>query len=282
MTTATADFARPRRLDLHWLLQRRPELGAYVVIAAAWALLLTPFASQLLTGIASSRFSSARGISWMQMPGMKMPGMYMPGITGPANVHTAWTIGISGLPYWELMTVAMMGPAALAGVRHTGLNSLLWRRGRAMAEFALAYLAVWTAFGILAIGAVVLVPGLPGRAALAVVLAASAAWQVTPLKRRLLRECHRSLPLPPRGWRAERGALRFGLHNGLSCLGSCWCLMLTMVVAPGAHLLWTIGLTGVIATERLLKRPRRATRVTAVILGIAAAVTAAAAVYGLV
>jgi predicted metal-binding membrane protein len=180
-----------------------------------------------------------------------------------------------GLPYWTLMTVAMMGPAALAGIRHTGLNSLRWRRGRAMAEFAAAYLAVWTAFGALALTMATLVPAVPGSAAFAIVLAVAAAWQLSPLKRRWLRDCHRSVPLPLRGWAAEWAALRFGLRNGAACIGSCWCLMLVMVVASG--LLWTVLVAGFVTAEKLLQQPRRATRFGAAVLAIAAAGAAAAA-----
>jgi predicted metal-binding membrane protein len=180
-----------------------------------------------------------------------------------------------GLPYWTLMTVAMMGPAALAGIRHTGLNSLRWRRGRAMAEFAAAYLAVWTAFGALALTMATLVPAVPGSAAFAIVLAGAAAWQLSPLKRRWLRDCHRSVPLPLRGWAAEWAALRFGLRNVAACIGSCWCLMLVMVVASG--LLWTVLVAGFVTAEKLLQQPRRATRFGAAVLAIAAAGAAAAA-----
>jgi len=180
-----------------------------------------------------------------------------------------------GLPHWTLMTVAMMGPTALAGIRHTGLNSLRWRRRRAMAEFVVAYLAVWIAFGVLALTGAALVPAEPGSAAFAIVLAGAAAWQLSPLKRRWLRDCHRSVPLPPRGWAAEWAALRFGLRNGAACLGSCWCLMLVMAVASG--LLWTVLIAGFVTAEKLLQQPRQATRLGAGVLAIAAAGAAVAA-----
>jgi len=127
-----------------------------------------------------------------------------------------------------------------------------------MAEFSAAYLLVWAAFGLVALAAGGMMPGVPGPAPLAVVLAAAAAWQLSPFKRRCLRGCHRSLPLPPYGWRAEKGALRFGLRNGLYCLGTCWC-----------QLLWTAGLTAVITGERRLPRPGSITRTVAALLGFA-------------
>ncbi len=238
-----AAIARPRQVDLRQLLLRRPELGAGAVVAAAWVALLV---------------FDAHGQS--AMPDMAVPAGHV------------WSHVADGLPYWALMSIAMMGPAALAGVRHTGLNSLRWRRRRAMAEFATTYLAVWMAFGVVVLAADGLL-GMHGSAALAVVLTAAAMWQLSPLKRRWLRDCHRSVPLPPSGLAADRGALRFGLRNGRACLGSCWCLMCVMTVAPGApgaHIFWAVALAGFSTTERLLQRPGRATRLGAAALIVAA------------
>src|SRR4051794_464468 len=138
----------------------------------------------------------------------------------------------SGLAAWVVMSVVMMGPAALPGLNHVHRNSLRWRRRRAVVEYAGGYLVAWTVAGV---GVLLLlrwtgVPAAPG--VLAVALAASAAWQLTPMKWTCVRACHRSVPLPPRGWAAERAAVRFGALNGSACVGSCWLLMLAMVVSP--------------------------------------------------
>lgn len=254
MAAAEGALSRRRQPDLQRFLMRRPECGAVVAVVAAWVMLLA------LSAGGAQR--SGRHAVMVAMAEMDMASPAAPG---------ALSVVLSGLPYWVLMTVAMMGPSALAGVRQTGLNSLRWRRERAMVEFSVAYLAVWTAFGIVALAAAALIPGFPGSAALVVVLAAAAAWQLSPLKRRWLRDCHRSVPLPPRGRRADVGALAFGLRNGLACLGSCWCVMLVMVAAPGSHLVWTAALAGVVTTEKLMERPRRATRFAAAALGVASA-----------
>jgi predicted metal-binding membrane protein len=177
-----------------------------------------------------------------------------------------------GLGRWMVMTVAMMGPAALAGVRHTAVSSLSWRRGRAILEFASAYLAQWVLFGAAMLGLLSALRIAPGWNTLAIVLAIAAAWQLTPLKKRCLRDCHRSIPLPPTGWRADRAALKFGLLNGLACVGSCWGLMLVMTVVPSGHLWWSIALTAVVTTERMLERPYRATRRHAFGLALAASI----------
>lgn len=251
---APADIVRPLRWPrVGRTLLGHPELGPAVVVIAAWA-------AVLVLAVMGAHAGSDPGMS----------GMAGMGTGGAAAPQGAWSRAAVGLPSWLLMTVAMMGPAALADVRYTGLNSLRWRRRRAMAEFSAAYLSVWAAFGLLALAAAAIVSGVPGPADLAVVLAVAAAWQLTPFKRRCLRGCHRSLPLPPYGWRADTGALWYGLRNGLYCLGTCWCLMLIMIAAPGAQLLWTVGLTVAIAAERRLPRPRSATRTVAALLGFAA------------
>lgn len=245
--------ASPLRAAIGRLLLRHPELPAAAGVAAVWLALLATAARAALAGYPATGMAA-------------MPGM--------GSAHPAagpWLAAAAGLPGWVLMTAAMMGPAALSGVRHTGLNSLRWRRGRAMAGFAAAYLAVWVAFGALTLAAASLAgPAVRGPAALAWVLAAAAAWQLTPAKRRCLRDCHRSVPLPPRGWRAEWGSLRFGLRNGAACLGSCWCLMLVMVVGPAGQMLWMVGLAGAVTAERLAPRPRATTRFIAVACAFAA------------
>lgn len=214
----------------------RPELGAVAMVAAAWLVLVR------------NAFFSAH----------------------PA-LHGRMTDSLfATLSGWTLMVVGMMGPAALAGIRHTAVNSLSWRRRRAMAEFSIGYLLIWIAFGVAGLTATATIPIDSRWTATGILLSAAALWQLTPLKRRWLRDCHRSVALPLCGWRAEAGAIRFGLRNGVACLGSCWCLMLVMTVVPGASLFWTASLTAVVTTERLLERPRRATRLAALAMGVGA------------
>jgi hypothetical protein len=135
---------------------RHPELAPAFAVLAAWLVLLL-----------ASR------------PGQSM-GMDMG--THPANV---WPAAAAALSSWTLMTVAMMGPAVLPRFRHVGRASA--RPARAMAGFAIAYLAVWAAFGFLAQAIAAAIRGVPGPAALALTLLAAAAWQLTPVKRHLLR-----------------------------------------------------------------------------------------------
>jgi predicted metal-binding membrane protein len=265
-----------RRWSPTLVLARRPELPAAALVAGAWIWL----------GFLQLRPAAGAGAmtgdpSMPSMPGMTMPGTSMPGMSMPGSHSTgaggAWSAVTSGMPMWVLMVVAMMGPAALAGLRHTSRNSLCWRRRRAMAQYALGYVAVWTAYGVVAL-ALGSFAWAHGEAALPIVLLAAAGYQFTRYKRRALRDCHRATPLPPRGWRAEAAALRFGGSNGAACVGSCWCLMLVMVVASAGMFWWEVALAAVLTTERLLERPRRWTRYAGVGLGVAALGAAAVAV----
>jgi predicted metal-binding membrane protein len=149
-----------------------------------------------------------------------------------------------------------------------------------MMAFASTYLAIWAVFSAVVLGLLSALQIIPGSIPLALALTIAAAWQLTALKRRWLRNCHRSIPFPPSGWPANKAALEFGLVNGIACVGSCSALMLVMAVVPGAHLWWSIALTGVVTFERILERPLRATRrhalglaAAAVIAGVIAAIT---------
>jgi len=229
------------------LQRRHPELGPACVVVGSWA---------VMVALDAQRHGG--------------------GMSAPADCGAC--TATASLGSWLLMIVAMMGPAALGGVRHTAVSSLCWRRRRAVAEFSASYLAVWAAFGLVVVAATAALPVVPGWPALAATLAVAAVWQVTPWKGRRLRDCHRSVPLPPYGWRAERAALEFGLRQGVACVGSCWCLMLVMVAVPSANLPWTVGLTALVAAERWSERPRRTTRLAAVVLAIAAIAAGGAAI----
>lgn len=188
------------------------------------------------------------------------------------------TAGFGGLATWALMCVAMMVPAALPALAHVGTNSLRRRRQRAMAGFAAVYLAVWTGYGALLAASAPLWSRLPGDAVLACALALAAAWQSTVHKRRALRDCHRSSPLPQSGPRAMTGTVRFGLRHGGACLRSCWALMAVMAAAGGGTgmLAWMALLTGIVTAERFTRRPGRTTRLAAAALAAAALAAALA------
>jgi predicted metal-binding membrane protein len=262
---------RPRLAKTRLATVSSAELVAASAVALAWVVLVaTALRHSLGGGPTGAHVTHAAGLFGMA----DMVGIH------PGASPSVWSDVVGSLPYWLLMTVAMMGPVALAGIRHTALNSLRWRRTRAVAEFAAGYLALWAAVGVAALAAAESTT-LPRGVGLAVVLTGAAAWELSAAKQRASRTCHRPLPLPLYGWPAERGALVFGLRQGAGCVGTCWCLMLTMIVVPAAHLLWMTALTCLIAMQWIARRPRRVSMITASGLGAAAVATVVlAAVQG--
>jgi predicted metal-binding membrane protein len=236
------------------VLRQRPLLYVELLVGLSWLALFAMLAQARPGG-------SGMGGLWWCAPGMAT--MSSMSKTPSASIAT-------GLPMWALMSVAMMLPAALPAVKHVARNSLRWRRRRATAQFVAVYLGIWIAFGALALALLAPLRSVPAGALLAAALTLAAAWQLTLPKRRALSACHRSSALPPRGWRATAGVLRFGVRNGCACLASCWALMLVMAVATSGQALWSLALAGVISAEKLMRTPRRATRGTAVLLGAAA------------
>jgi predicted metal-binding membrane protein len=141
---------------------------------------------------------------------------------------------------WLVMVAAMMFPLVLEPVRHVAFRSLRDRRGRAVAGFLVGYSAAWMAAGIVAIGLVLstkasglLAAELVGPA----IFAAAALWQYSEIRRRALRRCHRTAPLPPRGLRADLACLRFGASHGLNCVLACGLAMFALLMLPHGLLL---------------------------------------------
>jgi len=161
---------------------------------------------------------------------------------------------------WWLMMVAMMLPSAAPAV-------LLYSRVREMRNgdpaiaqtwiFLAGYLAVWLLFSIAAaIAQMLLVSpwmGLGSRFSQGAVLLAAGLYQLSPLKSACVRQCRSPAEFISRHWRAGwRGAVRLGLEHGAYCLGCCWMLMALLFVGGVMNLLWVVGLTLIVAVEKLL------------------------------
>lgn len=209
----------------------RPEWPLVLVVGAAWVALL------------SSELGAGRSMEAMQ-PHQTMAG----------SLDRQWVVS------WTLMCVAMMLPLALPGARHVAVNSFDWRRWRATAVFASAFVLPWVAFGVLALLGV---HALQARGVTAtdlgtVVLLSAAVWQLTSWKRRAVLSCSRTVPLPPFGWRADAACAEFGLRQSLRCMLGCWPLMTLMAVAPhGAGGLWLMTALTVLMTVESRSRARR-------------------------
>src|SRR5262245_10231495 len=154
------------------------------------------------------------------------------------DVHAGHAVSAHGafataLVMWGAMSAAMMLPVALPAIRYLAMNSLRARRNRAIILYTAGYVAVWFAFGSAALlfdRYLTNVLGVDRSAVLASTLLAASAWQVSGWKRRALFQCHRTVPLPPFGLRADVACLRFALVQSARCLRSCWALMAVMAV----------------------------------------------------
>ncbi len=160
---------------------------------------------------------------------------------------------------WTLMMAAMMLPA-IAPVGALYAASFKQSRGLRLVEFALGYLVVWAALGIPAFAVARAVDALavaqPAlvRWAIVGILAAVAAYQLTPLKRLCLEHCRSPISqlLHYASYSGRSRDLRVGVHHALYCAGCCWPLMLLLIAVGTMNLGAMLALAAVIAGEKLL------------------------------
>ena len=218
MNPTLAYVNRPTADTLQYFFWRHPEWWSRAIIGLAWAVML-------LHG-------------WQQ---------------AGHEVHH-WMTFPQELAYWMLMVAAMMLPLVMGRVGLTAAGSLWSRRHRAITGFLGGYFAPWLVLGMVAAG-LREGSGTHTYAAPALGFVAAALWQLTPMHRQALTACHRTRPLAPVGWRADRDCLRFGGAIGVASVWSCWPLMLACAFA-GHGLLATTGGMVVGALERWSFRPR--------------------------
>ena len=227
--------------------------GLAVIVALAWAWLLL-----------------GAGIEGMDMGGGQV--MLMP---------PAWTpfYAILILVMWIVMMTAMMLPSAAPVIL---LVAALMRQGQgsrgqgAVWLFALGYLAVWSAFSVVATA---LQWGLDSIGQLSVMMASNNAvlagsllilagiYQWTPWKRTCLRHCRSPLEWVTRNWRKGLiGPARAGARHGLFCLGCCWLLMALLFVFGLMNILWIAALAILVFVEKVLPFGPRLSQATGVAL----------------
>ncbi|MBB3259115.1 putative metal-binding membrane protein [Paraburkholderia bannensis] len=231
--------ARHRRIFL-------PVLGAMVLLAwiTLWLWARSPYGRYLDHGDA---LSSGPGAGLCRA------------IPGGSPVLQALLYALS----WTLMIMAMMLPTTLS------LFGVVERivagrpdRLRVLCLLSIGYVAVWSAFGLLAHGlhtllldGVARLPAMLGNGWLigAATLALAGAFQFSKLKYRCLEQCRAPLGFVIGHWRgraAGREAFVLGLHHGLFCVGCCWALMLLMFVVGAGSLGWMLVLACVMAVEK--------------------------------
>ncbi|MFF7737461.1 DUF2182 domain-containing protein [Streptomyces sp. NPDC007984] len=167
---------------------------------------------------------------------------------------------------WVLMMAAMMlpsmAPVAITWVRGIGRQTAGWTRAARTAEFVGGYLLVWTAFGLLAYGALALTGGLvddhptAGRWIGSIAFLLAGLYQLGPLKHVCLRHCRDPLGHLVRyaGFRRPARDLRVGVHHGAYCVGCCAGLMVVLVPLGVMNVAAMAGLALVIFAEKLWSR----------------------------
>ncbi|HKU56052.1 MAG TPA: DUF2182 domain-containing protein [Gaiellaceae bacterium] len=181
-----------------------------------------------------------------------------------------WFVGV-----WVVMMAAMMLPAVSPTV---ALYARMTRQqGVARpGAFTGGYLAVWGAagigayalyeFGRHALGAQ-LAWHAGGRWLAGGLLAAAAAYELTPFKDVCLSKCRSPLSFLLGTWReGVRGALAMGCKHAAWCLGCCWALMVALFALGVMSVLWMAVVAALITTEKLVPWRRVAVWSTTLLL----------------
>lgn len=183
------------------------------------------------------------------------------------HAHHHWLTLPRELWHFGLMILAMMVPPLVPQLRIAAFRSLARRRHRAMLGFLVGYLTPWLVFA-LPVALVHQLAWTHTHAAVAGTFALAAAWTRTPFRRRASLSCHRTVPLPPLGCRADRSCFHYGWLIGLSCLGTCWLLMLGCTISGHAVTAMVGG--GAIAVLDKKTDPSRVTWITLATVALAA------------
>jgi predicted metal-binding membrane protein len=187
-----------------------------------------------------------------------------------------WFLGV-----WTTMTAAMMLPSAapMVLVFHRVSSDRPGRRGRRGRSvptwvFVLGYLAVWTAYGVLAYGVYRLLAEVGGGAfawdgagpyVAGGALAAAGIYELTPFKSVCLRHCRGPLRFVLRGLRPGcLGAVRMGIEHGAFCVGCCFGLMLVLFALGVMSLTWMAIVAAFVFAQKVLPRGEVLTKVFAV------------------
>jgi predicted metal-binding membrane protein len=183
------------------------------------------------------------------------------------------------------MMLPAIGPVVLAQrmvVRGRGEGALT------SVAFVASYLMVWLLIGLVPLLAFLAFRDLPMEAQSSPwlrivggsVLVIAGVYQLTPMKDNCLRACRSPLGFFMRhNARGGVGALRAGAAYGAYCVGSCWALMVVLVVVGLMNLVWMAAIALIFLAEKNWRHGALLTRVAGA--GVAALGVAVAAVPSL-
>ena len=168
---------------------------------------------------------------------------------------------LAGIAHPAAMTIAMMAPFALSGVRSTAFTSLWWRAGRAAAFFLLAFLLTWTVIALcLDVVAAAWTTWLGSAATgTAVLLGVCALAQLDPTRPEKVKRCDRGMRLRASGSEADVDCARFGALTAGRDVRFCALPMLAMMAADHvpAGLLVMAAVSGLAFADRITAGRRR-------------------------
>jgi predicted metal-binding membrane protein len=167
---------------------------------------------------------------------------------------------------WSIMMVAMMVPSASPTILlYATLNRKRAQQKRPYAStgiFLAGYVAVWTAFSVIATlaqwglhAAALLSPIMVSTSSVfgGILLIAAGIFQWTPIKHACLNHCRSPLDFLSSHWReGTAGAFSMGLRHGFYCLGCCWALMALLFVAGVMNLLWIAVIALFVLIEKIV------------------------------
>jgi predicted metal-binding membrane protein len=206
---------------------------------------------------------------------------------GPMTGASAWMMtlrwDVSHLlllwAMWTVMMTGMMLPSAAPLVLLYGAAARRSARRTASRQtyaLALGYLAAWTAFSLAAtalqrtLASWLLVSPMMEAANSRVsgsLLLIAGVYQWTPLKHACLRACQSPFAFLMGRWRdGSSGAFRMGVEHGWHCVGCCWALMLLLFAGGVMNVAIIVGLTAVVAVEKLTPFGRRSARISGVLM----------------
>ena len=168
---------------------------------------------------------------------------------------------LAGIAHPAAMTVAMMAPFALSGVRSAAFTSLWWRAGRAAAFFLVAFLLTWTVIALcLDVVAAAWTTWLGSASTgTAVLLGACALAQLDPTRPEKVKRCDRVMRLRATGSEADVDCARFGVLTAGRDVRFCALPMLAMMAADHlpAGLLVMAAVTVLALADRITAGRRR-------------------------
>jgi len=251
----------------------RADLGAHPVAGALPGPLRWRFVAALAAAVA---------VAWALIIPLALTGKLS--LIHHHQLFRSGTPGLGGLVAfvlgWQVMVVAMMVPSSLPLLAAIGEDR--WRSARGHgrpAAFVGGYLAVWTAFGVLALLGDAEVHALArssawffthaGLITAALFLAIGAHQLLAPVAWCERLDALAAARTAEAGWRP---LVRSGFDHGLSGVCGCWSLMLLMFTAGVGNVAWMLALTPLIAYERWGRKRvlvSRAAGVAALLFGIA-------------